>query len=232
MNTTEFDIEIVEVPTEEIEVVDVTVDKNMPEVAFEVVAEDEAPEEIVVDDNEAFEPVVEYGEWKTAEDFHNYIVKSVRSVPPVYEDSKNSLRRAFQHFQNVQKELIDGVEQDAAYADLSEEQLKSLDAVEEGIEQAMDRLAHAVDNGLTKTATKSSGYLYYVNPFIYSVARIMMNAKVSQGKNIEEVFSKLDDKYKLDDREKLELKFILNDMGHPIRSSFVDHEDMMEQYFA
>src|SRR5690606_29318416 len=138
----------------------------------------------------------------------------------------------FKYLKNVQAELIEGVEQDAPYADFSEDDLRFLDSVEEGLEQALTQIANAVDSGLTKKATKSSGYTYYVNPFIYSVAKTLINGKVSQGKNIEDLFAKLDDRYKLDDREKLELYYLLNDMGHPIVASPVDGIDRMETYFA
>lgn len=197
-----------------------------------VVSEDENGEKsIFVDESETFQPIVEYSEWQTPEDFENYIVASVRELPPTFKGSKNSLRRAFQYLKNIQAELIEGVEQDASYADLNEDQLQTLDSIEEGIEQALEHIAHTLDSGLTKTA-KSARFVYYVSPFLHSIARVMINAKVSQGKNIEDVYNKLDSRYTLTDREKLELQFLLNDMGYPIRSSMVDHIDMMEQYFA
>lgn len=223
-------IEIIEAFDPEIEIIEGE-DRLVQASADFLVSEDDI-EELAVSEDEAYTPVIEYGEWTTPEDFQNYIVASIRNHPPVFDGSLNSVRRAFSYLKNVQAELIEGVEQDAPYADLDEEKLRFLDSVEEGIEQALVQIAEAVDSGLTKTATKSSNFTYFVNPFIFGLARTMVNGKVSQGKNIEDLFAKLDDKYKLNDREKLELYYVLNDMGHPIRSSFVDHVDMAEQYFA
>lgn len=220
-------IEIIETFEPDIEIIDS--DEKLVEAS--VVSEDDL-DEISASEEEAYIPVVEYGEWTTPEDFQNYIVASIRNHPPVFDGSLNSVRRAFQYLKNVQAELIEGVEQDAPYADLDEDKLRFLDSVEQGIEEALVQIAQAVDSGLTKKATKSSNFTYFVNPFIFGLARTMINGKVSQGKNIEDLFEKLDKKYKLNDREKLELYYVLNDMGHPIRSSFVDHIDMAEQYFA
>ena len=188
-------------------------------------------EGFVVDESEASDSL-EYTEWQKPEEFTEYIVASARKLPPVYEGSPNALRRTQQYLKNVQAELINGVEQDAPYAELSEEQLRTLDSVEEGIEKSLEQIANVLQSGLVKKATKSSGFVYYVNPFIFGLARILVNAKVSQGKNIETLYAKMNDRYKLSDRERLELHFVLNDMGHVVRSSPVNHEDMAETYFA
>jgi len=187
-------------------------------------------EPVTVDESET--ELVEYTEWQNPQEFTNYIVNASRNLPPTYDGSVNALRRTAKYLKNIQAELISGVEQDAPYADLNEDQLRTLDLIEEGIEFGLEQIAHTVESGLVKTATKSSKFVYYVNPFIFSLARILVNAKVSQGKNIEDLFEKLNERYKLTDREKLELHFILNDMGHTIRSSPVNHEDMAETYFA
>lgn len=225
---TDEDIEIIENFEPEIEVIE---DFKGVTASSEIVSEDDL-NEISASEEDAFQPVVEYGEWETPEDFQEYIMASVRSQPPVFGRSVNSYRRAFKYLKNVQAELIDGVEQDAPYADLSEEHLRTLDAVEEGIEHALTQIVAIIDSGFTKTATKSSNFTQYVDPFIFGLARTMINGKVSQGKNIEDLFEKLDKKYKLDDREKLQLYYLLNDMGYPIRSSPVDHMDRAENYFA
>lgn len=223
----DFDIEIIEPTTDEIEIVDET---SQPAVtASLVVAEEEAPKQMEVSEDENFSPI-EYSEWESPEDFENYVLASARKIPPVFDGSKNSFRRAFAYLEKLSEEITHGVEQDASYAELSEEQLRNLDLVEEGIGNALVDVSAAVQGKMTKTATKSSGYVYYVNPFIHSLARVLINGKVSQGKNIETLFAALDKRYKLNDREKLELMFTLNDFGHPVRSSFVDHADMAEQY--
>jgi hypothetical protein len=134
--------------------------------------------------------------------------------------------------EKLSEELTQGLEQDASYAELNEEQLTTLDTIEEGIQSSLHELSASISGQkkLKKIATKSSSFVYHVNPFIFGLARVLINGKVSQGKNIESLYATLDSRYKLNDREKLELYFTLNDMGHNIRSSFVDHVDMAEIY--
>lgn len=175
---------------------------------------------------------IEYGEWKTAEDFTNYIVASARAIPSVFGGSKNSYRRAFSYLEKLTEELLEGVEKDAPYAELSEEQLRTLDSIESGIENAMHEIAGLADGKITKIATKSSQFVYYVNPFIFGLARVLVNGKVSQGHNIESLFKTLNARYKLNDREMLELNFLLEDMGYPAVASHVGGVDRAEQYQA
>ena len=198
-----------------------------------IVSEDDLlnDENFEVVEEETYEPVICQA-WNNSEDFMKYIHTSIRNLTPTFEGSKNSLRRAFSHLKNIQAELIEGVEQDAEFAQLSEDDLRTLDGFEESIESCMEQIASTVENGLTKTATKSSKFTYMVQPFIFGLARIIINAKVSQGKNIEEMFEKMKERYGLADREKLELYFVLNDMGYPIRSSFVDGLDMADQFYS
>lgn len=225
-NTEDFDIEIVESPnttSEDIEIQEKPADL--------MVSEAEVSRPVEVSEEETFAPV-EYSEWQTPQDFENYVLASARKVPPVFGGSKNSFRRAFAYLEKLSEEIADGVQQDAPYAELNENQLRNLDLVEEGIDSALKEISACVEGKMTKIATKSSSYVYYVNPFIHSLARILINGKVSQGKNIETLYATLNKKYKLNDREQLELMFTLNDFGYPVRSSMVDGLDMMEQYQA
>jgi hypothetical protein len=231
MNLEEFDIEISE-PNEEdsVEVEIAEVPSGEPLV---IIAEDDM--EVTTADVEESNKSVEYAEWSSPEEFQDYILTAARKVPEIFENSPNSLKRAFAYLENLSQELTQGVEQDASYADLSEEQLRTLDTLEQGIELALKDLS-ASFNGtqrIKKIASKSAVFHTYINPFIYGLARTLINAKVSQGKNIEQIFAALDKKFKLDDREKLQLLYALNDLGHPIRSSFLDDAiDMMDQYQA
>ena len=55
-----------------------------------------------------------------------------------------------------------------------------------------------------------------VTPFIDAVTDVMINSKVSAGRDMEETFQKLAKKYKFTDREKLEVIHILMNKGYPI----------------
>ena len=96
----------------------------------------------------------------------------------------------------------------------------------------MHDISAALSGKIKKVATKSSKFQYFVNPFIFGLARILINGQVSQGKSLEQLFKELDKQFKLTDREKVELYFILNDMGYPLRASVVDGLDRMENYHA
>lgn len=196
----------------------------------QIVVEDGCQDSLVKDYSTS--QLVDITEWNSSEDFTNYITACARKLPPTYNSSKNSYKRAFAYLEKLSNELLQGIEQDAEFANLSEEQLTTLDAMEEGIEFALKDLAACSQGKITKTATKSSNFVYYVNPFIFGLARILINGKVSQGKNLETLFNILNKKYNLNERERLELHFILSDMGHPIRSSFVEGVDMAETYQA
>lgn len=56
----------------------------------------------------------------------------------------------------------------------------------------------------------------YMTPFERSVIATCINAVVSGGKNINEVFSHMDKKYKFTDREKLAFTQLLTDHGYPV----------------
>jgi hypothetical protein len=55
-----------------------------------------------------------------------------------------------------------------------------------------------------------------VSPFERAVAGIIINSVVSGGKNFEEVYDFLSDKYKLNDREELAIMQVIMDSGYPI----------------
>jgi len=223
----DFDIEIVELESSpEVEIIEATAGL----LSTETISEQDLPESVEVSETDSAQPTLEIGEWTSSADFENYVVASARQVPKVYPNSKNSFKRAFAYLEKLSEEILDGVSQDAAYAELNEQQLRTLDHIEEGIEQAMKTVAETIQGKVVKTATKSSNLVPYVNPFIFGLARILVNGTVSQGKNIESLFGSLNAKYKLSEREQLELYFVLNDMGYPIRGSFVDGLDMSEQY--
>lgn len=231
MNLDEYDIEIEDLSSDDSEE-DVEISEGADS---DFVVEDDEPEQMVDEcDVEIEDQPIEYGEWESPADFELFVVSSARKTPATYENSPNSLRRTLAYLEKISSDIISGVEQDASYAELSESQLRSLDLIEEGINKATADITAALNGKqrIKKVATKSSTFHTFINPFIHSLARLLINAKVSQGKNIEDMFQILNDRYKLDEKEKLQLFYALNDFGHPIRSSFVDHLDMADQYQA
>lgn len=83
----------------------------------------------------------------------------------------------------------------------------------------------------------------YVTPFERAIVGIIVNATVSAGKNIEEVYMKLKNKYNFTPREELAIQQLVADYGYPVFKdralvnepsdpSSGDGVDWMTQYYA
>jgi len=192
---------------------------------------------ILVDETEenALQPM-EVEAWTNPNDFVKYCTASLRSAPQIKADNLNSLRRAVAYYDRLEKTIIKGATADAEQAELSMDQLEVLDNTEENLNTIREQIQIAASRtNILKTASKSAGFVYVVDPFLFAIARLCINAKISNGKNIEDVFTKLASRFSINDREKFALKQIMRDMGYPIAGSFVGDEgsyDMIKQYFA
>jgi hypothetical protein len=60
------------------------------------------------------------------------------------------------------------------------------------------------------------GLQYQISAFERAVVGTLINATVSGGRNLEELFEKLKKKYSLNEREQLAVQQILADMGYPV----------------
>jgi len=65
------------------------------------------------------------------------------------------------------------------------------------------------------TAPHFNGFQMVVTPFQRAIAGALINGKVSGGRNLEELWTDAKAKYKMDEREELEVLQILADMGYP-----------------
>jgi len=74
------------------------------------------------------------------------------------------------------------------------------------------------DHDMTKEATAPhfSGFQMVITPFQRAIVGSLINGKVSGGRNMEELYEEATKKYKLNDREQLEILAILADFGYPI----------------
>jgi hypothetical protein len=191
----------------------------------------------LVDETEenASQPI-EVEAWTNPNDFVKYCSTSLRSAPQIKADNLNSLRRAVAYYDKLERAIIKGATADAEQAELSMDQLEVLDNTEENLNIIREQIQIAASRtSILKTASKSAGFVYVVDPFLFAIARLCINAKISNGKNIEDVFTKLASRFSINDREKFALKQIMRDMGYPIAGSFVGDEgsyDMIKQYFA
>lgn len=73
------------------------------------------------------------------------------------------------------------------------------------------------EDGFVKEAQKAGKFLVTVSLLESHIARVCINATVSAGKDMNDTFKKLADKYKLTDREKISVIQLLSDMSFPIR---------------
>jgi hypothetical protein len=89
----------------------------------------------------------------------------------------------------------------------------------------------ACDNdGIRKEAATPhfEGLQYQISAFERALVGTLINAVVSGGRDLEELFKKLEKKYKLEDREVLAIRQILSDMGYPVfkdRARIGENED-------
>lgn len=89
-----------------------------------------------------------------------------------------------------------------------------------------------------------NGFSTQISAFENAITNILINATVSNGRDMEELYKKLKDKYKFTDREELAILQILEDKGYPIfkdRARLGEDEDptdpkktreWMTQYYA
>lgn len=203
-----------------------------------VVSEDDVQSDniVVEEETEGAAAPIQVGAWADANSFVRYCVASVKNAPQVRADNNSSIMRAVAYFDNLQSEIAEGIASDAEHSDLTMNQLETLDAVMDRVYVAEEQLKEAIKRtNILKTAAKSARFVYMVDPFLFAIARLIVNAKVANGKNIEDTFAKVSKKYAIDERETLALRQIIRDMGYPIHGSFVADDgayDMITQYFA
>ena len=96
-----------------------------------------------------------------------------------------------------------------------------LDKVKKNKKSRKKRSEYVVDEeGFVKEAQKITGVqgVYVMVPLlISSIARTCVNGMVSAGHDVEDMYSRQVEKWKLNDREQLELRQLLFDMGMPMR---------------
>lgn len=158
---------------------------------------------------------------------------------PKHKGETIALERALSYLKRGLDILSKSVQQDFdGEIDIS----KAEDArfeVESGIDrldgelQKRRKKAFKSSNEITKEAQKTpgvGGIIVTVPLLVSSIARTCINSTISGGKDLEHVFKRLAEKYKLSDREKLEVVQLLNDMNFPIRRDNGFMVDDKEEY--
>ena len=223
-----------------------------------VISEDEVATGAMVVNEEDIDSAprsIEVAAVKSASDFIQHLKGAALSIPRYSTNSLNSIRRTFAYIDGLRDEIIQAAAQDADYADFTAADLHELDQLECDLETHAVKLHAAVKvaeqryaevarelkvasidpndtpKGIERVAYKASGDNFYYDSFHFSIARILINAKVTGGKNVNELYGKLQSKYSLDERDKLNVLFAMRDMGYPITNSLIGGDDMLQRYF-
>jgi len=168
--------------------------------------------------------------------FLPWLQKMFKNVPSHSGYDTTGLEKAISYFEALDREITKAMrtdfknEIDSAHAERAREQ------IEEGLERLVDRLekvrtdkykrhakkkskSWAEEAGIVKEAntTRITGITITVPLLISRIARVCINGMVSAGHDIEDMFKRQAEEYKLDKREQAELSQLLSDMGYPMR---------------
>jgi hypothetical protein len=231
-------IEIVVKELEE-EVPGARIDPTRESTLIEVGEEDTKEDKKEGDDNDARKskksPKWDW-ESKGASGFIAWIKERIDDVPRHSGYDSAGLERAISYLNKLDAEISKAMRMDVD----GELDANKIEAVRSQIDDGVARLQERVKkvnkqrkgkskkselevHEIIKEAQKVTGVkgIYVTVPLLISgLARTLVNGTVSAGHDIEEMEGKLSKKFKLDDRERFELRQLLFDMGYPMRADF------------
>ncbi len=182
----------------------------------------------------------------TVKGFLQWLSKKMQGVPSHSGRDTVGLERAIAYLEQLNREISRAVRADLNNEIAIDAVEKARDEIKRGIDRLEDRLDKINNSKYPKSkkktkkaefdpslvkegkATHVGGIVVSVPLFISYLARVMINGMVSGGHDIEDMFKKLDKKFKLTDREKAELMQLLMDMNYPVRRDrgFLFDEEM------
>lgn len=144
------------------------------------------------------------------------------------ERAKAYLMRALSHLSKMVQEDHSGS------IDISQAEEARVE-IESGIERLKKELQKrekkaGAGGDLKKEGNRVGGIMVTVPLIVSTIARICINSTISGGKDIENTFQRLAKKYNLNEREKVEVIQLLQDMNMPIRRDMGFMLDDKEQY--
>jgi len=206
-------------------------------------SEDEKKEE---DDSEAKDKKTNpKWNWKErgASGFLEWLKERFVDVPRHSGKDSAGIERAMAYLNKLDSEISKAMKMDVD-GELDADKIEKIRSkIEDGItalEKALKKItkgkkdkrkqAGLDDEGLVKEAkiVGLSGNHVQVPLLISALARMCINSTVSAGHSMEDNIEKVASKFKLSDREKFELSFLLQDMGFPIRADRF-YLDVMEK---
>lgn len=207
-----------------------------------IVDESAVTSQFVVEDADSSSKDIEVSSWNTSDDFMKYIESSLSAFPELKDGSKFAMIHAIAYGEKMRDQMFTAVA--SCDNEFSMDQLKRLDTIENDVTYRLTEIqavfnldenlttGNSINDHIKKASGKASQWTLVVDPFIAAIVRLCINAKVQGGKNIEETYEWLEKEYNLDDREKLQVLYVLIDSGYPIRGSLIDGQDMISQYLG
>lgn len=187
-------------------------------------------------------------ESKGATGFVAWIKERLESVPTHSGYDSSGLERAMAYLDRLDNEISKAMRLDLD-GDLDANKIEEVRSkIDDGVarlQKRLDKVKKAKksnrkkksefesDDYLVKEAQKITGVqgVFVTVPLLISgIARLCINSVVSSGHDLESVYEEQVDKFKLNDREKSEVKWLLHDMGHSLRDNNYPSENSSNIY--
>ena len=186
------------------------------------IIEEEEPEEVVEEDNDPWKCKPEkFLDW--AKDRLAHIPRHDGKSVAGNVRAKSYLEKFLPVIKSVLQSDIDGFLDTNQVEDIRDEVLQGIERLEDRIQKLESQKRpkgkkKKADEqfGLVKEAQKAAGFTVVV-PLLHSfIARTVISAHVSNGKDLDDSFIKMAEKYDLDKREIAEMTQLILDMGYPL----------------
>ncbi len=173
---------------------------------------------------------------KLPKHFDIFLVKEMNRLPKPNSilGNRSKMEKALGQYRKLDSYISQALQSDYD-DDINTEKVdnirKVVEQVRDQLEDALDSLSHATKqrrktrkrrgeddhDGLKKEGTTPhfNGFQMVITPLQRAITGALINGTVSGGRDLEELWKDAKKKYKMDDREELEILQILADFGHP-----------------
>lgn len=182
------------------------------------------------DENDAKTKKTDKWNWKGKGDFVAWLKERLASVPKHSGTDVAGLERALSYMGKIDDAISKAMREDLD-GELDADKVEEVRSqIEDGMERLEDRIetikktkkkkkTAEINPEMVKEGGSSLGMrgVYITVPvFISSLARIIINAHVSNGRDMNDIYNRLVKKFAVNDREELEIQQVLLDMGMPL----------------
>lgn len=216
------------------------------EIQEEIEEEDENELAVEEEDDEVKVEEPEAWDWQArgVGNFVSWLKGMLNNVPRHDGVSSTGIERAISYLESLNRIISKAVRSDlkdeldvSAVENMRDEIHKGIVRLEERLEKinsnkykkpSKKKRADEDQDGLVKEAQKIAGIgkIVITVPLLIShIVRVCINGTVSAGKDMEDTFKKLAEKYKLTPRERVEAIQLLEDYGWPLRHREVNFDE-------